>query len=225
MYRELFGEEWYHLLKDYLEGDFKNIGLELNEQYKYNNIIPEKGSELYFKVFRELQPSQIHTIIFGQDPYPQKGIYTGYAFDNANSSKLSPSLANIFKEIDRTYPENQYELILDRWDLQRWIDQGVFLVNVALTVVEGSPGAHLSLWKPFTIEWIQRLCKVRNDLVWLLWGSVAQDYAKYINNPSHYVINTGHPSPLNTKNPFVGSGCFAECNQELVARNKNEILW
>lgn len=226
MYKETFGEEWNELLKDYLEDEeFIDIGINLMNQYAIEDIIPTIGSDLYFKVFKDLQPSKIKVIILGQDPYPQRGVYTGYAFDNANSEKLSPSLRNIFKEIDRTYPENEHELILDRWDLSRWVKQGVFLVNTALSVIEGSPGSHIELWRPFTIEWIKRLSSYRNDLIWLLWGAQAQEFTKYINNPSHYIINTGHPSPLNTTNPFVGSGCFIECNQELVARNKKEILW
>ena len=224
--RDLFGEEWYELLKDYLHSsEFKNIGLQLADEYRTKSVLPPKGSPLFFKIFKDLQPSKIKVIIIGQDPYPQKGVYTGYAFDNANSEKLSPSLRNIFKEIDRTYPDNQQELILDRWDLSRWARQGVFLVNSALSVVEGSPGAHTDLWRPFTVEWIKRLSQSRNDLTWLLWGSKAQELGQFVNNPSHMVIKTGHPSPLNRNNPFVGSDCFVKCNEQLKGLNKTEIIW
>ncbi|MFW5889290.1 MAG: uracil-DNA glycosylase [bacterium] len=226
MYDKLFGKEWYEILKDYLYSEeFKNIGLEVSKQYESEKVLPPKGSPLYFKIFKDLQPSKIKVIILGMDPYPQEGIYTGYAFDNANSTKLSPSLRNIFKEIERTYPENKEELILDGWDLKRWVVQGVFLINTALTVIENSPGSHLALWRPFTIEWIKRLSEYRNDLIWLLWGSKAHDFSQYINNPSHYIIKTGHPSPLNRSNPFIGSNCFVEANEQLKGLNKTEILW
>jgi len=154
----LFGEEWYKLLKNCLESDeFTDIGISLNYQYAIEDIIPPIKSPLFFKAFKDLQPSKIKICILGQDPYPditQYGMtYTGYAFDNANSMKLSPSLRNIFKEIDRTYPENQYSLEygnLDRWDLSRWVRQGVFLVNTALSVIKDTPGSHIELWRPFT---------------------------------------------------------------------------
>jgi len=228
----LFGGEWGELLKDYLTSQrFINIGLELNSQYKAHSIIPPKGSPLYFKAFRDVQPSDIKVVILGQDPYPQITqyglIYTGYAFDNGNSIKLSPSLRNIFKEIDRTYPENELSLDfgnLDRWDLNRWVKQGVLLVNTALSVIEDSPDSHTALWRDFTIEWIKRLSNERNDLIWLLWGSKAQDFGEYI-NPLNYIIKSGHPSPLNRSNPFIGSGCFVECNEQLKGLGKSEIIW
>lgn len=217
-YSSLFGNEWYSILKDYLESEeFNNIGVELNREIRY--VIPPHGSPLFFKIFKDLQPSDIKLVVLGQDPYPQRGIYTGYAFDNANSSKLSPSLRNIFKEINRTYQG------LDDWDLSRWVKQGVFLVNTALSVVENSPDSHTALWKDFTIKWIQLLSEHRNDLIWLLMGSKAQNFAQYINNPSHYIIRTGHPSPLNTVNPFVGCNCFVEINEQLKGLNKTEIIW
>jgi len=224
------GEEWYNLLYSYLyTKEFKNLKNTLNGYYEEGkSIIPEKHSPLYFKIFRDLPPSKIKVVIFGQDPYPQKDIYTGYAFDNANSKSLSASLRNILKEVSRSFPDNYLDLRfgnIDLWDLSRWVRQGVFLINTALSVEEGKPGSHLDLWKPFTIEWISRLCHDKDELIWLLWGSQAHNYAKYIHNSTHFVIKTGHPSPLNSKNPFVGCNCFTECNQELVGRNKSEILW
>lgn len=228
----LFGEEWYSLLKDFLNSDtFMKIGLALNEEYNTKTIVPPKASPLYFKVFKDLQPSKIKCVILGLDPYPQINeygmVYTGYAFDNANSIKLSPSLRNIFKEIDRTYPENELSLDygnLDRWDLSRWVKQGVFLVNTALSVVKDSPGTHVDIWRPFTEEWIERLSQDKNELIWLLWGRQAQEYEQYI-NPINYIIKTSHPSPLNRRGGFVGSGCFLECNNQLVGLNKEPIIW
>jgi|AntDeeMinimDraft_5_1070356.scaffolds.fasta_scaffold27040_2 uracil-DNA glycosylase len=220
MYEELFGKEWFNLLKNYLESkEFKNIGLDLNKEYKTKIIIPNKGSE-FFRIFKDLQPSNIKVIILGLDPYPQPGVYTGYAFDNANSEKLSPSLRNIFKEIKKTYPDSNED-----WDLSKWVNQGVFLVNTALSVEAYSPNSHTSLWKPFTIEWIKRLSKYRNDLIWLLWGSKAQEFNKYIDNSSHMIIKTPHPSPLNVAGGFIGSNCFIKCNEQLKGLNKKEILW
>lgn len=223
---ELFGEEWSLVLNSYLKSNsFINIGTILNQEYESNIIIPNKGSPLFFKVFKDLQPSKIKVVILGQDPYPQEGVYTGYAFDNANSLELSPSLRNIFREINRSFPIKDELFLMDDWDLSRWVRQGVFLVNTALTVIKDKPGSHLSLWKPFTIEWIKRLSEYKDDLIWMLWGNKAQEFEQYINNKTNIVIKAGHPSPLNTSVPFIGSDCFVRCNEELLARNKYSILW
>jgi uracil-DNA glycosylase len=225
-----FGSEWYDLLRNYLSSkEFSKISDTLLAEYKKKTkIIPEYKSPLFFKIFKDLQPSKIKVVILGQDPYHDKGTYTGYAFDNANSSKLSASLRNILKEVERCYPENHNKIdygYLDPWDLSRWVEQGVFLVNTALSVVEKTPGVHMGLWRPFTINWIKELSNNRDDIIWLLWGKQAQGYEKYISNSTHRVIKSGHPSPLNRNNPFIGSNCFVECNEDLVARNKKEIIW
>lgn len=230
--KDKFGEEWSKLLGTFLITGLNNIGNQLNKEYLTKNVIPYKGSSLYFKAFKDLQPSNIKVIMIGLDPYHNiekyGPVYTGYAFDNANSLKLSPSLRNIFKEIDRTFPENEFNLDyggLDRWDLSRWVKQGVFLINTALSVVEGVPGSHTELWRPFTEFWIHKFSKNYNDVIWLLMGAKAQAYEDHIENPTHRIIKTGHPSPLNRTNPFVGSNCFIECNKDLAGRNKTEIVW
>lgn len=143
------------------------------------------------------------------------------------SKTISPSLRNILKEIDDEYPENK-ELIthgkLDPQDLSRLSKQGVLLLNSALTVEKGKAGSHLELWKPFTEEVFKALSR-RQDLVWLLLGNDAKAFKHLISNPTHSIVEAGHPSPLNTKIPFNGSGCFKKVNAELSARNLKEIIF
>lgn len=226
-YKELFSEDWYDELKDYIESeDFRQIFVKINKDRESNIVIPYKGSNTFFRCFREPNLSEIKVVIFGQDLYPtiesnKMPTFDGLAFSNANSLNPSPSLRNILKEVKNCYPETDH---LDELDLTRWARQGVLLINTAHSVIKDKPGSHLKIWELFTLHILKVLNK-KNDLVWLLMGREAQKLGHLVDNRSHTIINVGHPSPLNTSVPFLGTNCFKLVNEELGLRNKKEIIW
>lgn len=154
-------------------------------------------------------------------PY-HDGSATGFAFENNKNSKLSPSLRNIFKEIE----DDCYNgLKLDQSpDLNRWVEQGVFLYNCALTVEAGKAGSHRQEWVEFTIKVLEWLSKNPN-IIWLLWGSHAKAY--YTNGfiKSNNVISCVHPSPLSASKGWFGNKCFSKANEILKQQGNKEIEW
>lgn len=221
MFKNLFSEDWYNLLKDYLESkSFLNIALKIVKERTSKLIYPEPKSKLLFKVFREVPLSNVKVVILGQDPY-HDGSYDGLAFSNTNKNKISPSLRNVLKEINRDIYKGE-NVSIDP-SLYRWAKQGVFLVNTAHTVIKGSPGSHIEYWKEFTVKMIEAL-NTKENIVWMLWGAHAKNYKNYINK-NHYIIETGHPSPLNRSVPFIGSNCFSLCNSFLSSKEIKEIKW
>jgi uracil-DNA glycosylase len=222
MFKELFSEDWYEEMKDYIESkEFLQIALQIVKERTNKVIYPEPKSKLLFKVFKEVPLSKVKVVILGQDPY-HDGSYDGLAFSNTNRKRISPSLRNILKEINQDI-YNGEEISIDP-SLYRWAEQGVFLVNTSQTVVKGMPGSHLHYWKGFTSKMINVLNN-KDNIIWMLWGAHAKSYINEIINPSHYIIQTGHPSPLNRTIPFIGSKCFSECNEQLKGLGKKEILW
>jgi uracil-DNA glycosylase len=225
------GTEWYSLLNDFVESkDMNEIICSVAKERSEYTIYPLK-EDFYkmFRIFKDLKPSDIKVIIIGQDPFPDNS-GTGYAFCNGGKlpSRISPSLKNILEEITRNDTEKE-KLCLDELDLERWVKQGVFLVNSYLTVRKGQPGLH-KFWQPFTFNWIRKLNKYDN-IIWLLWGAVSHRITHLIKNSTHEIIKTSHPSPLGFKkvgrdyDSFYNSKCFERVNNTLWARNKNMIKW
>ncbi len=224
------GEEWYSIMGKYMESESmgKIVKAITTERQKYT-VFPKKN-EFYkmFRIFKDLQPSHIKVVILGQDPYPD-GSGTGYAFDNNNklTSAINPSLKNILKEIDENNTQKAFEL--DTMDLSRWVDQGVFLANTYLTVRKYQPGLH-RFWIPFTKRWIKKL-SLYDDIIWLLWGANAYRLSEFIENDTHEIIKTSHPSPLalfksnSTIPAFSGSKCFEKVNNRLWIDQKEPIKW
>lgn len=179
------------------------------------------SKENVFRAFT-LPLEEVKVVILGQDPY-HDGSATGLAFDNKIGSKISPSLRNILSEVyDDMGCTVQFNS--NSW-LEHWHAQGVLLLNTALTVEPGKPGSHVEHWRNFTLDVIEQL-STKSDLIWILWGTHAQSFKPFINR-DHFVIESGHPSPLarGAKVPFKGSKPFSRANQILTELGKTPIVW
>ena len=148
--------------------------------------------------------------------------FNGLAFGNGekdNTKVKSPSLRNILKEVKVSKAGDGVDA-----SLYSWSNQGVLLTNTAHTVVKGQAGSHLDLWADFTRLLLSSINSVDN-VIWMLWGNQAKSYKSLIENETHEVIISGHPSPLNSSNPFVGCNCFNKCNEILETKNINKLKW
>jgi uracil-DNA glycosylase len=234
-FKELLGNQWYEELNGFIHhGHLANIARKVNVERMTKPVVPEKGSGLMFKAFRETPYNKVKVIILGQDPYHtiinKRPVFDGLAFSNSTSLRPQPSLENILDEVERDIYDGMKLDRVAKLSLYSWAHQGVLLVNTSHSVVKGQPGSHLEFWKPFTLKVIEALNE-KNDLVWLLWGAKSIVFKQYVTNPSHAVICTSHPSPLSANKKvqeypaFNGSRCFSQVNEALEARNQSKIVW
>ena len=175
--------------------------------------------KLAFRAFRETPFNELKVILIGQDIYHTPNTFDGLAFSNANSKTISPSLRNILMEVRRDWYGGK-EVVLSK-DLTEWAKQGVFLINVGLSVEKGKPGSHIDKWKPFMLEVIKKINENKKNMIYLLWGKFAQNYRQIIDSENNHILEAGHPSPLNRSNPFKGCGHFSKVNEIL----ENNIEW
>jgi uracil-DNA glycosylase len=128
-----------------------------------------------FRAFEECPYDKLQIVIIGQDPYPQLGVADGIAFSCSNTDKLQPSLKYILDEVNRTlYAGNSISTDLD---LKRWANQGVLMLNTALTVEVGKIGSHYDIWKPFTAYLLDGLNNYKSDLVYVYMGKKAEEWS------------------------------------------------
>lgn len=184
-------------------------------------ILPIK--KLVMRAFAETQLKDIKVVILGQDPY-HDGRATGLAFDNEFDKKISPSLRNILAEIETDYGYDDHNEFKQTSRLSHLPEQGVLLLNTALTVSPGKPNSHSKNWVNFTEQLIKDL-NGKDDIIWMLWGNHAKKYAELITNKTHHILTAGHPSPLNTTAPFSGCKHFSKANNILEQLNKKQIIW
>ncbi len=180
-----------------------------------------------FRALHGLAPSDVRVVILGQDPYHGPGQAQGLAFSVPDDCKRPPSLRNIFNEIARDYPDLS---VPAGNDLSPWADQGVLLLNTALTVEDGQPASHAKRgWETVTGALIAHVARDPSPKVFMLWGAHAQ--AKRLLLPpdsGHLVLMSNHPSPLSARRPpvpFLGCGHFRATNTWLQNQGKNPIDW
>ena len=192
--------------------DLPGIGERLDD-----DILPPPA--LTFAALERCRPEAVKVVIIGQDPYHTPGKADGLAFSIPDDfgGRLD-SLGNIFKEIQSDLGQSR-----SKTGLQDWADQGVLLLNTALTVPPGKPKAHARLgWSVLVEQVLHRLSG--KPRAYLLWGGPAQAYAKYI-GPDNLILQSAHPSPLSCHRGFFGSRPFSKVNRWLMDRGEQPIDW
>lgn len=195
-----FGEKW-PALQDQLDA----------------GILPPPA--LTFAALERTQPKDTKVVIIGQDPYHTPGKADGLAFSiPVGFPGRLDSLGNIFKEIEADLGVTRSKTSLDDW-----ADQGVLLLNTALSVPPGKPKAHAKIgWSALVKDVLAELNT--SPRAFILWGGPAQTYAKHIAG-NHLVHKSAHPSPLSVYRGFFGSRPFSTVNQWLIEQGNTPIKW
>jgi uracil-DNA glycosylase len=229
--------DWRNLLGNYFDSSAWQ-DLEGNLQIALdgdpNHIRPEPHH--FFKALKLTPVKEVKVVILGQDPYHSPDLAQGLAFSipaniPTNSRAFPSSLRNISKALAL---EGFGQL--PNGDLHAWAEQGVLLLNTALSVRLGEAGSHTNLgWKSLIDRLISALAKQRPQLVWMLWGGHAQSKLPLIESGTdQLILQSSHPSGLGvykTDRPFLEPGAKASCghfsktNEWLKKVGQKEIAW
>lgn len=180
-----------------------------------------------FNAFKLTDFENVKVLILGQDPYPNPEHAHGLAF-SSRAEKCPQSLRNIFKVINKNFNK---DYIFEKWELSSWAEQGVFLLNTALTFYdEKHQNKILKLWKPFIDVVLEKLAQRNKPLVVMLWGNKAIERALPIfeGRDNILILTASHPSPLGANkgdNAFMNCNHFIACNEFLKKNNLEEINW
>lgn len=165
---------------------------------------------------------RVRVLIVGQDPYPTPGHAVGLSFSVAPDVRPLPrSLDNIFTEYtaDLGFPQPA------NGDLTPWAQQGVMLLNRALTVRPGNSASHRGKgWEAVTERAIRALVARGTPLVAILWGRDASTLRPMLGDGVG-VIESVHPSPLSASRGFFGSRPFSRANALLAEMGAEPIDW
>lgn len=236
---EIIHESWHKHLQPLFD-DPKMLLLK-KMLFSPDSIKSYPAKENIFRVFR-MPLDKIKVVLLGQDPYPN-GEAIGYAFAVDEKTKIPASLDIIRKEVINSGVERDTKTNIDasKWrELAHWRQQGVFLLNAALTVEARNQNSHVGQWSWFTREVIKIISLYcPNRPIWILWGSKAKSNKGFIHSyytwqgniiagNYSYVLEGNHPAAEAYPNsPYKFSGCnhFKICNEILKAKKQSPINW
>ena len=234
-YREKFlTENGIH--KDYLEFFTVDRVSEIENFIRRMEIqkvkfVPKR--ENIFRAFSDSISSR-KVCLLGKDPYFQPNVATGLSFEVKKNSWMDPevntSLKNMLKLIYKTYmgtikdineirneiESNKFIILQPDKIFGNWKEQGVLLINSALTTIENEAGRHHKFWNTFTEDLIEFLSTKNSEIIFLLWGKDAQIFEKNIKNDK--IIKHNHPAicgNLENEADFMNGKSF-ELTKEII---------
>jgi uracil-DNA glycosylase len=229
-------EDWRVLLGNYFETpewELLKFNLENEVKFHPNGICPEPKN--FFKALSTTPLDQTKVIILGQDPYHSAGLAQGLAFSiPAHVAKNSRQFPSSLRNISKALALEDFGH-LPNGDLSHWAEQGVLLLNTALSVRLGEAGSHTQLgWQSLIDRLISALSQHRPQLVWMLWGGHAHSKLPLIGGEDRLILQASHPSGLGvykTRQPFLlpgeqaSCGHFSKANEWLIQHDLEPIIW
>ncbi len=193
------------------------------EEAAGRTIYPPRGQRLRAL---ELTPlDAVKVVILGQDPYHGPGQAMGLSFSVPQGVPPPRSFASIYKELAADCGIARPA----HGDLTGWANQGVLLLNAALTVEAGKAGSHIGKgWETLTDACAAAVAARPEPSVFILWGKPAQELlarVPAIASGPHCVITSPHPSPRSAYRGFFGSRPFSRANAFLEAHGRAPIDW
>ncbi|KPV59502.1 uracil-DNA glycosylase [Paenibacillus sp. A3] len=213
--------DWAPLLEDQFQAPYYNrLRSFLKQEYATRTVYPDMHD--IFNALHYTSYADTKVVILGQDPYHGPGQAHGLSFSVKPGIPAPPSLQNIFKELQSDLGCS----IPDNGCLVPWAEQGVLLLNTVLTVRQSEAHSHKGQgWETFSDRVISLLNEREKPIVFVLWGSPAQQKMQLITERRHFIVRSVHPSPLSAHRGFFGSRPFSQVNDFLRSIGSAEIDW
>ena len=211
---------WRAVLKDEFQKPYlRKLLADLRKETR--QVFPKKSDIL--NAFKYCPFNNVKVVVIGQDPYHDVNQAHGLSFSVQRGVTIPPSLANIYQEIAEEYPGSFTPP--KHGCLESWARQGLLMLNATLTVAAHEANSHSKLgWLEFTKAAVDAVNKRLDGVVFLAWGKFALGICKTIDKKKHFLLQSGHPSPLSQKY-FFGCGHFKKANECLQSRGKTPINW
>lgn len=215
-------ESWKKILFDEFQKPyFAEIKSFLQKEKSEWKIIYPSWNQI-FNAFNKTPFDKVKVVIIWQDPYHGEWEAHWLCFSVQDWVTIPPSLRNIYKEM-----QSDLGLLSPHsWNLTKWTQEWVFLLNATLTVRKDSPNSHKDIWwQTFTDAVIKILSEKKEHLVFILRWVFAQQKKNLIDESKHFVICSAHPSPFSADRGFFWSKPFSKTNNYLTSYWIKSIDW
>lgn len=225
----LIHNTWIDKLNDKEKHIFWNNYCEIEKKRNKQDIIfpiEDENGGIYYAL-NKTPLDKVKVLIIGQDPYPNEDQAHGLAFSiKSGEIPENSCLKNIFEKINITHTSG---------NLTSWAEQGVLLLNMALTYSKKETlSKRIEFWSPIIDIIINKLIKQQKPLVVILWGKKANKIKNFPLEEDEknqkegiYILRSSHPSNMgNAKNKQLKNGIksFNKQNFDIlknILENKN----
>jgi uracil-DNA glycosylase len=223
-----FHPSWHEKIKPFIESEeCDKIYAFLKKESQLGKKIAPDSINTY-RCFFETPLDELKVIIVGMCPYHTfkngSPVADGLAMSCSITEQLQPSLDQFYGAIETEFYNGLNLNIVKHYDLSYLANQGVLLLNAALTTEKDRAGSHLELWEPFMKYLFEKV--INNiDIPIVFLGKDASKLKKYTSKFKN-VFEVSHPaSAAYTKTNWDTKGTFKEVDKIIWENNGDSIMW
>jgi len=215
---------WASVLKGFIySSDFvkiiEDLEKEVNDGKRFTPVLKD-----VFTAFEESKWEDLRVVMIGQDSYPTLGVADGLAFSCSKTNKEQPSLRYMRDAIQRTV----YDPIPEprQTDLRYLANQGVLLINTALTTQIDKPMTHQKIWSAFIAYTLDTISNNKKHVVFVFLGKEAASLEGLVSD-SHTKYIISHPMSAGYTNQLEWDckDVFNKVNESLEQNKVTPIKW
>ena len=226
-FKDNFHESWHDKMRPFIES------AECDEIYAYLKKEAGRGKKIaplsanVFRAFKETPFTNLKVVMMGMCPYHTAingvPVADGLLMGCSVTGKLQPSLDKFYRGVEiELYNGLNLNKMVDP-DVSYLAEQGVLMLNAALTTEINKAGSHIALWEPFVKHFFNCIETEGAPIIFL--GKDAAKYKKLV-GPFKWSFVTTHPASAAYKQcDWDTEGTFGKVNKVLKDNNNFEIKW
>lgn len=224
LFKDHFHPSWWKKMKPWIESD------ECNEIYRFLKSESQRGVKLtplsnsVYNCFLKCSYDDLKLVICGTAPYSfikddNILVADGLLLGCSNTNYVHPHLYQFYNAIEKELFDGLNLNYIKNPDISYLAEEGVLMLNSALTTEIGKENAHKELWKPF-MKYLFEEILIGTNVPVLFLGE--NDIKKYTKNYSCVFSTSKHPSSVTE---WESEGMFTKINKILLDGNWYSVNW
>ena len=226
-FKDKIHPSWHAKLKAFIESEeCDKIYEQIKKDSKRGKQIAPLSDDVW-RAFKLCPMDELKVVLMGMSPYHtfKNGlpVADGLMMSCSVTGYIQPSLKQLYGALEREYNQapGTYHVTPD---LAYMAEQGVLLLNAALTTEKNKAGSHIELWEPF-IKYLFDNILVPLAVPVVSLGKDAAKYQRYMGIFSHSFV-VSHPASAAYKGAdWDSEEVFSKIDKLLMQNNGFTVGW
>ena len=227
-FKEHFHESWHDVMRPFIESEkCDEIYAFLKSEGRRGKKIAPLSSDTY-RCFKETPLDKMKVVLLGMCPYHTLfdgvPVADGLLMGCSVTGKLQPSLQQFYDALERDLYNGLNVHIKKSPDVSYLAQQGVLMLNAALTTEINKAGSHQTIWEPFMKHIFENaIAPSRVPVVFL--GKEASKFKRYM-APLTWSFELSHPASASYKNTDWNTDkTFSKLNRMMIDERQEYVNW
>jgi len=219
---------WHAKMRPFIESEeCDNIYSFLKAESKRGKRVAPLSMHVW-RCFKETSLDDLKVVMVGMCPYHtlknDAPVADGLLMGCSITQQVQPSLDQFYGALEREFYDGLNLSIIQNPDVTFLAQQGVLMLNAALTTEINKAGSHMKIWEPF-IKYLFEEVLNHLGVPYIFLGKDAAKYKKYTGIFTH-VFEISHPASASYKGAeWDTEGVFVKVNRLLEENNGFSVQW